>query len=860
MTAHSLARIVRGSMVRWLLLPAIAGICILSLCWIYLETQDLKKQQRYYAQNVSDFVVFYLRECAHDLRSAVTSLKDTGSSAPNVLRFISQKSFFHTAFLLNQQGRVLMVQPGQEAVQDLSGLIDLPAPSGAAFLTTPYYSQNAQTMVVGMVKSISPERMILAELNLAELQGHIFALTTHMRTGFAFVTDSYGNILAHLDRFLVERQVNVGHWPILQNMNGREPASGFYTLSGDIHLLTAITIPFGDWNVLVQQDALTLLRPILWSAALFLISISLLLSLGIYAFKRRLHQTVLTPLSRFIHSMNAFKDNAQDVPQTAENAPVKTKGILELMHLEQTFQDMLAVIRERETALRQSEETYRNLFHNAQVGLFRTRIEDGKILECNDQLAHMFGFAHRREFIDHYKTSENYVDPGTRETMLHQLQTQGEVTDFEARFYRKDRSIFRALYSARIYPQAGWIEGVSQDITEQKEAEKERKRLQEQLIQSQKMESVGRLAGGVAHDFNNMLSVIQGHTDLLLSDTPADSQLREDLKEIRDAAQRSADLTRQLLAFARRQTADPQVLDLNQAIESMLKMLRRLIGEHIDLLWHPAPSLAPVFIDPAQLDQILANLVVNSRDAIQDRGSITLSTCLTEMDKDFCATYPGSQPGSYVLLALQDNGQGMDEDTQKHIFDPFFTTKDVGAGTGLGLSTVYGIVKQNHGYITVDSKPDAGTAIHIYLPVHTGGDTGEQEDHKGASDIQQGQGTILLVEDERSILSMGRAMLAKLGYHPLTASTPDQALRLAEDYQGHIDLVITDVVMPEMNGRELVHHLTALNPDLKHLFISGYTRDIISQHGVLDEETVFLPKPFTLQELSAKIKEVYKGP
>ncbi|MFH1998750.1 MAG: PAS domain S-box protein [Planctomycetota bacterium] len=401
-----------------------------------------------------------------------------------------------------------------------------------------------------------------------------------------------------------------------------------------------------------------------------------------------------------------------------------------------------------------------------------------------------------------------------------------------------------------------WV-GVCTDITERIRAEEERAKLQAQLTQAHKMESVGRLAGGVAHDFNNMLNVILGHAELALESLPPENPLHSHLHEIQNAAQRSADLTRQLLAFARRQTVTPRVLNLNETIDSMFKMLERLIGEDIDLLWQPAPALEPVHVDPSQIDQLLTNLVVNARDAIEGVGKITIETGQARFDEGYCAMHPGFVPGSYVMFAVSDDGRGMDMETKAQIFEPFFTTKNVREGTGLGLATVYGIVKQNNGFINCYSEPGQGTTFRIYLPVYVAEKAARPVEKDEAEPQARGHETILLVEDESAILNLGTQMLEMQGYRVLSASTPGEAIRMAEEHAGEIHLLITDVVMPEMNGRDLSRRLLSLYPDLKCLFMSGYTANVIAHHGVLDEGVHFLQKPFSRKQLTACVRKAF---
>ena len=389
--------------------------------------------------------------------------------------------------------------------------------------------------------------------------------------------------------------------------------------------------------------------------------------------------------------------------------------------------------------------------------------------------------------------------------------------------------------------------GSNRDITQ-------RLQLENQLRQAQKMEAVGRLAGGVAHDFNNMLGVILGFTDLAITKLPADDPIQMYLDEVKSAAQRSADITRQLLAFARKQTIAPKVLDLNDTIASMLKMLRRLIGEDIDLLWKPANDLWPVKMDPAQIDQILANLMVNSRDAIAGVGKITIETGKVEFDEHYCESHVGFVPGRYVLLAVSDDGCGMDKETLAKLFEPFFTTKEVGKGTGLGLATIYGIVKQNNGFINVYSEPGIGTTFKIYLPRQEPQEATSEQPRKPA-EVPTGTETVLLVEDEKSLLKFARMLLEELGYTVLAAGSPREAIQLAKEYTNEIHLLMTDVVMPEMSGRDLCVQLEASQPGLKCLYMSGYTANVIAHHGVLDEELHFLQKPFSRAALATKMRE-----
>ncbi len=390
-------------------------------------------------------------------------------------------------------------------------------------------------------------------------------------------------------------------------------------------------------------------------------------------------------------------------------------------------------------------------------------------------------------------------------------------------------------------------------------AEAARDAAREQLLQAQKMESVGRLAGGVAHDFNNKLMTILANAQLCQLDLAPEHPVCEYVDEIVETAHRSADLTRQLLAFARKQTVQPTVLDLNGAVPGMMKLLQRLIGENIRLVWKPGASLWPVFMDPSQLDQILANLAVNARDAIGGPGTVTVETANLAVDKAYAARHPEAEPGDYVTLTVSDDGCGMGEEVLGHLFEPFFTTKELGRGTGLGLATVYGIVRQNRGFISVDSEPGKGSTFKVHVPrclAESGNlDSGMEEEVPAA----RGE-TVLLVEDEEPLLRSTSHMLSRLGYRVLAVSSAARALELAAAHPNPVDLLLTDVVMPETNGRELRERLAALQPSLRSVFMSGYTAEIIAHEGVLEKGVHFLQKPFTRLQLGRKLREVLDRP
>ena len=390
--------------------------------------------------------------------------------------------------------------------------------------------------------------------------------------------------------------------------------------------------------------------------------------------------------------------------------------------------------------------------------------------------------------------------------------------------------------------------GVALDITD-------RKRLTDQLRQSQKMQAVGELAGGVAHDFNNLLMVMKGHSEILLDQLSAGSPLRHNAEQVQNAAERAASLTRQLLAFSRRQVLHPRVIDLNEVVSGMIEMFSRTIGENIDMSFEPSFHLGRVKADPTQMEQVLLNLVVNARDAMPEGGKLTIETTNVELDSSTSSKHPGMVPGRYVMLVVSDSGCGMDQATQARIFEPFFTTKGQGKGTGLGLATVYGVVKQSGGFIWVYSEVNRGTTFKIYLPEVTGAVEAGKTETSGSAPLT-GHETILFVEDEDSVRELVTDYLRAAGYHVLDSIDGEHALEVATAYQDKIHLLITDVVMPRLSGRELAVRISSERPGLKVLFISGYTDDSVFRHGVLEGGTPFLQKPFNLKVLAGKIREV----
>ena len=510
-----------------------------------------------------------------------------------------------------------------------------------------------------------------------------------------------------------------------------------------------------------------------------------------------------------------------------------------------------------ENALRESNEKLNTLIQSSPSAIIALD-RDGNITSWNAAATKTYGWE-EKEVIGRYPPFIPEKSRHEFDALRERVLSGNGFHDVEIVRVRKDGSdVHISLSVAPLRDFSGRINGImsiSHDITERTQAAEEKARMEDQYRQSQKMESLGLLAGGVAHDFNNMLGVILGYAELAMEKVGPDHPVVADLQQILSAADRSADLTRQMLAFARKQTVAPMVLDLNETVGGMVKMLSRLIGEDIDLAWLPGENLWSVKVDPAQIDQILANLCVNARDAIAGIGKITIETGHAVFDEFYHAEHGEIIPGEYVLLAVSDDGSGMDKEILDRLFEPFFTTKGLGRGTGLGLATVYGIVKQNHGFVNVYSEPGQGSTFKIYLPRRRA--KAERVQKKDpASLVLTGNETILLVEDDVTILKMTSLILERQGYTVLAASTPGEAIRLAGEFTGQVHLLMTDVIMPEMNGRDLAKNLMSRFPDLKNLFMSGYTANVISHHGVLKEGVFFIQKPFTWLDLAAKVREV----
>jgi two-component system, cell cycle sensor histidine kinase and response regulator CckA len=498
-----------------------------------------------------------------------------------------------------------------------------------------------------------------------------------------------------------------------------------------------------------------------------------------------------------------------------------------------------------EDELRQTHQEYRDLLDKALIGVFQSTPE-GRCISANPAMTKMLGYTTSKELMAEIRdiVRQVYAGPKSRDEIKTLMDGQSEVKNLEFQAYRKDGSRIWLCCNIRAVLADGVVvryEGMCEDATQ-------RIFLEDQLRQAQKMEAIGQLAGGVAHDFNNALGVITGYSDLLLASLQEGDVSHKYAREIAKAGGRAATLTRQLLAFGRKQVIQPIILDLNIATEEFEKMLCRLIGEDIKVIFRRGSDLGPVKMDPGQVEQILMNLVLNARDSMPRGGRLSIETANVELDETFARQHAFVHPGPYVRLSVSDTGCGMDRDTLHHIFEPFFTTKGPGKGTGLGLSTVYGIVKQNAGYVMVYSEVGKGTTFRLYLP-RLANDVELSQPSAMSEALLRGTETVLLVEDEEPLRSLVRTCLEGNGYSVLEARDAASALVLAKSHRGRIHLLLTDVVMPGMSGRKLAKRLVTMQPKLKVAYMTGYTDDLIDQHRILDRQTVLLEKPFTLRAL-----------
>ncbi len=640
---------------------------------------------------------------------------------------------------------------------------------------------------------------------------------------------------------------------------------GVEVLAATRHL--RVTSELG-WGMVVKMDQAEVLAPITRS-----FFFHIYVALGGLFFGVGIIHLLLSYFTRPLADLNRAAIALQNGDFTVRVSPTGSREIWEVgqafnamaQRIESWHAELTRAVEERtheltETnrSLLESEARFRSLFENIHVTTLLIDPDTGAIIDANDAAASFYGWSKAQ------LRSMNIAEINTFSPEKVKANMATTLAQGQAYFLFQHRLADGSIKDVEVY--AGQIQmadksilcSIVHDVTQRKLDEKNRAQLEEQLRQSAKMEAVGRLAGGVAHDFNNMLSVILGYLGFLKEDFSANSEVMHSLTEIEKAAIRSKDITRQLLSFSRKQTIAPKPVDVNEAITETQKNLGRLMGEDIEFIFRPGANLGKILIDPSQIDQVLMNLAVNSRDAMPNGGKFIIETENRLLDAEYQRAHLEATPGPYVMLTVSDTGVGMDQDTTNHIFEPFFTTKEVGKGTGLGLATVFGIVQQNKGFINVYSEPGQGTTFRIYLPQlvedATAGPAEEEQEP-----VTKGRGTILLVEDEEQVRIMTKRMLEGLGYNIVAAASPQEALSLCRAMTTAPDLLLTDVIMPGMSGRKLCDTLTAKWPTITTIFMSGYTADLLTPHQVLATGSHFLQKPFIRKELARKIKEAMIG-
>lgn len=619
---------------------------------------------------------------------------------------------------------------------------------------------------------------------------------------------------------------------------------------------------YRDWRVLVPATIVVaadhLLRGIFWPESVYGV-----LAVSNWRWLEHAGWVLFEDTFLYLAILRSVDDMRNNAERMAEVRTLNEglKGhATQLASANRELKDEITERKKTEELLRTAEEKYRSIFENSVEGIFQST-PGGQFISVNPTMARIYGYTSPEEMIAEQTDIEerHYVERARRAKFKRLLEKQNFVQGFESEVYRKDQTTFWASENVRVVlddaGKVAYYEGTIEDISERRRAEEALRESEDRLRQAQKMEGIGQLAGGMAHDFNNILTAICGYSDLTLRRLPSDHPLRRNIEEIKKAGDRAASLTRQLLAFSRKQILQPKVINLNVVVPEMDKMLRRLIGEDLDLLTLLDPELGSVKADPGQIEQVILNLAVNARDAMPKGGKLTIETANIYLGEEYAGKHNAVRPGHYVMLAVSDNGCGMDQDTQKRIFDPFFTTKGVGKGTGLGLSTVYGIVKQSEGNIWVYSELGRGTTFKIYLP-RFDEVVDDQQVVFADTQLSGGGEVVLLVEDEEMVRQMARQILEMNGYDVLEARHGKEALIISELYQDQIDLMVTDVVMPQMGGPELAERLAKSRPETKVLFLSGYTDEAIVHHGVLDDTVNFLQKPFTTDAFAQKVREV----
>jgi len=732
---------------------------------------------------------------------------------------------------------------------------------GPTQLTPPLISKTTGIPTIFMVSPIhddhgNPLGLIGAGISLGYIQ-HIAEDLKAGNSGYGFIIADDGTYIYHPDEsFILKSKITELENPMLTKLGRKMVAgkSGIYTFTEDNREMVALffPIPLTGWAV-----ASVLPESELFAPAINMFKILLAMTI---VFATIVGFAIIFAMGRLTRPLQSLSDHAQELSTGNLKIPaLEIQSEDEIGRLSHAFNIMTANLNSTLHGLQDSEDKYRSIFENSLIGIIQVSM-DGTILHANPAFVQMFGYSSLEQMLDQVDDVQTsmYLNPEDRERLLAELFLKDRLRHQEIQLKNSKGTPFWVSIDISLIrdnmDNPLRIETHINDINDRIKAQEEQRALQSQLAQSQKLEAVGKLAGGVAHDFNNILSVIIGKSEIALMKMGKTDQFYDFFVDIKKAADHSANLARQLLAFARKQTIAPQIVDSNEIVTETLSMLKRIISEGIDLTFSHSPDLWHVKIDPDQMTQIITNLCVNARDSIDGVGRIIVKTENTTLDERFYTNLSDYLPGDYVCISVSDDGCGMDAETQKQIFEPFFTTKGIAKGTGLGLATVYGIIKQNKGFITIYSEVNQGSSFKIYLPRYTG--EGAQVTRSQNDVIPHGTESILLVEDEPELLKVSEQMLGELGYTVVAVNNPEEAILHAEQHGKAIDLLLTDVIMPKMNGRDLSNRIISMHPDIRNLFMSGYTADLIANQGVLDEGINFLQKPFSLQSMARKVRAV----
>ncbi len=733
---------------------------------------------------------------------------------------------------------------------------------GPTQITPPLISRTTGIPTVFIVAPILDEKskpagLVGTGISLIYIQKFVKEMKTGY-SGYGFIFTTEGQLVAHSDlEFVIEQKVNLADLfsdrELIVKLQSDSRKVFRYEDDQGVLVFFSNRIPVTGWKLVsvISESELffsanKMVRVLVLVAAItaFITGLALFLVMG----------KLISPLKRFVEVTGEIASGNF----YAEDFHVHSRD--EIGVLADSFNRMKINLQDSIERLRKSEDNYRGIFENSMEGIIQTTV-DGKVLNANPAIVKMLHCESLEKLKETYTDIQNqsYINPEERPKIIRELMEKGSIRNKEVLFRCCDGEIlWGSLSSFLVRDEEGHplrIESLISDISQRKKMEKEKDKLYQELMQSQKMEAVGQLAGGVAHDFNNMLAAIMARSEMALLKMNEKDEYYDAFQDIYDAADHSANLTRQLLAFARKQSVSPENVRINSVIKSMLKLLRRLINEEMELSFLPGEKLWDVYFDPDQIGQIITNLCVNASDSISGYGKILIKTENMEIPEASDTLFKGVPKGEYVCLTIEDNGSGMTEEVQQHIFEPFFTTKEQGKGTGLGLATVYGIVKQNKSYINVYSEAGKGSIFRIYIPRSNvespAGDIAES-----SPQMRINAEKILLVEDDRRLLKITGGILEKMGCQVIPASSPEQAIQIAADRENRFDLMLTDVIMPEMNGYDLYDRINAIRPGIKCLFMSGYSSDILAPKGVLDEGIHFIQKPFSINNLAAKINEV----